>query len=113
MKYYEITFTLKELKGYYFKFKQQPPTKIFALTTIFGQAMDNITKDSTDIIEKVSNSVLENTLFSKDVNGDYKPIKYAGTDNLQIPELEERPLLIALFVGKFSQEVIEPTQKHQ
>lgn len=113
MKYYERTLTLEELPGYFFKIKQQPATKIFAMTTIFAKAMQNDSKDADTVIEKVSNYTLENFLFSKEENGIYNPVKPAGLDNIMVPELEENPLLISSFIALFNNTVITPTQKHQ
>lgn len=113
MKYYERILTLDELPGYYFKIKQQPATKIFAMTTIFAKAMQNDSKDADAVIEKVSNYTLENFLFSKEENGVYSPVKSVGLDNLMVPELEENPLLISSFIATFNNSVIAPTQKHQ
>jgi hypothetical protein len=111
--YYEGIYETPEIKGVFFKIKKIKPTKLFAYQTLLGQVFGDGPQKTNDeaTLEKCYNFILENTLFSKEKEGQYKEIQFPGLDNTNLEELDRNPMLIGSIVALFINNVVVPVEK--
>lgn len=111
--YYDKVYDAPAFEGVFFKINKIKPTKLFAYQTLLGQVFGEDSKKSNDeeTLQKCYDFILENTLFARDKDGEFKPVQLPGLDNTQLKEIEENPALIGNLVALFIQAVVKPIEK--
>lgn len=111
--YHEGIYETPMIEGVFFKFKKIRPTKLFAYQTLLSQVFGEGTAKTNDeaTLEKCYNFILENTLFSREKDGNYKEVQLPGIDNASLEELNSNPVLIGAIVALFMNNVFKPVEK--
>lgn len=111
--YYEGIYETPEIEGVYFKVKRIKPTKLFTYQTILGQVFGEESKKkvSNESLEECYDFILENLLFSRERDGQYKEVQYPGIDSCNLKEVENNPALVGVLIALFMNNVYAKVEK--
>ena len=110
MNYYEQTYEIPELKGYYFRISKIKPTKIYAMTVTFGKVMNPKNPADPEALEKVGDFIVESLLFSTSKEGPFKRAQEPGLVNYNFELLEKDPMCLVYFTALYFNNVIQPAE---
>lgn len=110
MNYYEQTYEIPALQGYYFKISRIKPTRIYAMTVTFGKVMNPNAPADPEALEKVGDFIVDSLLFSSSKEGPFKPVHLPGLDNYEFAPLEEDPMCLLQFTALYFENVIKVAQ---
>ncbi len=108
--YYEETYEIKELEGYYFRINRIKPTKIWAMTTTFAKVMNPEAPADPEALEKVADFIVDTLTFSTSKEGPFVPVHRPGLDSYDFARLETDPMCLIYFAQLYFIKVINKAE---